>query len=159
MIPLFAESSPPGMKSLPLRFSIGDERGLANCPAIRPTFTTGEAAAYVNTTAICRNIRKKSRMLLAPCSAKLGYQLSVHDLLASGSTAAARDARDLPRYRSLTAGMPPIFSIVSCGVSVQSKVRRTRVPSPARGAALRAVERDERTPRRAACLGPAFLDW
>src|SRR5262249_50871199 len=41
---------------------------------MRPTFTTGEAAANVITTAICKNTRKKSRMLLAPCSAKLSAQ-------------------------------------------------------------------------------------
>ena len=29
---------------MPSRFSVGDERGLANWPAMRPTFTTGEAA-------------------------------------------------------------------------------------------------------------------
>ena len=32
---------------------------------MRPTFTTGEAPAKVSTTAICRNTRKESRMLLA----------------------------------------------------------------------------------------------
>src|SRR3984893_5700734 len=41
---------------------------------MRPTFTTGDAAANVITTAICRNTRKKSRILLAPCSAKLSEQ-------------------------------------------------------------------------------------
>src|SRR5205823_14207562 len=41
---------------------------------MRPTFTTGEEPAKVSTTAICRNTRKKSRILLAPCSAKLSAQ-------------------------------------------------------------------------------------
>src|SRR5262245_53635472 len=41
---------------------------------MRPTFTTGEAAAYVRTTAISKNIRRKSRILSAPCSAKLSAQ-------------------------------------------------------------------------------------
>ena len=36
---------------------------MANWPAMRPTFTTGEAPAKVSTTAICRKTRKKSRML------------------------------------------------------------------------------------------------
>ena len=45
--------------------SVSDERGLANWPAMRPTFTTGEPPAKVSTTAICRNTRKKSRMLSA----------------------------------------------------------------------------------------------
>jgi hypothetical protein len=41
---------------------------------MRPTLTTGEEPAKVSTTAIWRNTRKKSRMLLAPCSAKLSAQ-------------------------------------------------------------------------------------
>ena len=36
---------------------------MANWPAMRPTFTTGEPPAKVSTTAICRNTRKKSRIL------------------------------------------------------------------------------------------------
>ena len=32
-----------GMSSPPT-FSVGDERALASCPAIRPTFTTGSVA-------------------------------------------------------------------------------------------------------------------
>jgi hypothetical protein len=32
--------------------SVGEERGLANWPAIRPTFTTGRLLAKVITTAI-----------------------------------------------------------------------------------------------------------
>ena len=47
---------------------------MANWPATRPTLTIGEAAAKVMTTAICRNTRKKSRMLSAECSAKLSAQ-------------------------------------------------------------------------------------
>src|SRR5438270_34751 len=34
--------------------SVGEERGLANWPAMRPSFTTGTPEPYVNTTAICR---------------------------------------------------------------------------------------------------------
>src|ERR1700710_1055446 len=41
---------------------------------MRPTLTTGDAAANVSTTAICKKTRKKSRILLAPCSAKLSAQ-------------------------------------------------------------------------------------
>ena len=51
-----------------------DERGFANWPATRPTFTIGDAAAKVMTTAICRNTRKKSRILSAECSPKLSAQ-------------------------------------------------------------------------------------
>ena len=41
------------------------ERGLANWPAMRPTFTTGTPSEYVSTTAICRMTRSFSRMLSA----------------------------------------------------------------------------------------------
>ena len=41
---------------------------------MRPTLTTGSAAAKVSTTAICRKTRKKSRILSAECSAKLSAQ-------------------------------------------------------------------------------------
>ncbi len=54
--------------------STGLERGLANWPAMRPTFTTGLPPAKVSTTAICRIRRKVSRMLLALNSLKLSAQ-------------------------------------------------------------------------------------
>src|SRR5580698_4104845 len=54
--------------------SVGSERGLANCPAMRPTFTTGLPPAKVSTTAICRIRRKVSRMLSAENSLKLSAQ-------------------------------------------------------------------------------------
>jgi hypothetical protein len=47
----------------------GEERGLANWPAMRPTFTTGLPPPKVSTTAICRITRKVSRMLSAVNSA------------------------------------------------------------------------------------------
>ncbi len=46
------------------------ERGLANWPAMRPTFTTGTPAAYVSATAICRMILSLSRIESAVKSAK-----------------------------------------------------------------------------------------
>ena len=54
--------------------SVGDERGLANWPAIRPTFTTGTPSEYVRTTAIWRMTRSFSRMLTAEKSSKLSAQ-------------------------------------------------------------------------------------
>ena len=54
--------------------SVSSERGLANWPAMRPTFTTGLAAAKVMTTAICKRRRRKSRMLSALNSLKLSAQ-------------------------------------------------------------------------------------
>ena len=47
---------------------------MANCPAIRPTLTTGRAAPYIRTTAICSKMRNISRILLAPKSSKLSAQ-------------------------------------------------------------------------------------
>ena len=35
---------------------MGRDRGFANCPAIRPIFTTGTAAAYVRTSAIWSSV-------------------------------------------------------------------------------------------------------
>ena len=58
-----------GSSASPTR-SVSAERGLANCPAIRPTFTTGTPAAYVSATAICSMILSLSRMASAVCSAK-----------------------------------------------------------------------------------------
>ena len=49
-------------------------RGLANCPAMRPIFTTGTLAPKVSTTAICNSTRKVSRMMLAVKSLKLSAQ-------------------------------------------------------------------------------------
>ena len=50
------------------------ERGLANWPAMRPSFTTGTPAPKVSTTAICRSTRKESRILSAWKSAKASAQ-------------------------------------------------------------------------------------
>ncbi|CAM5260881.1 hypothetical protein SVIOM342S_06598 [Streptomyces violaceorubidus] len=41
----------------PSRSSNVRDRGLANCPAIRPTFTTGSDAPWASTTAICSRVR------------------------------------------------------------------------------------------------------
>src|SRR4051794_4821292 len=48
--------------------SLVAERGFANWPAIRPTLTTGNAAAYVSTTDICSRIRSFSRIVTAEVS-------------------------------------------------------------------------------------------
>ena len=47
---------------------------MANWPAMRPTFTTGQAAPKVSTTAIWSTTRKVSRMLSGWNSAKLSAQ-------------------------------------------------------------------------------------
>ena len=54
--------------------SVSEQRGLANCPAMRPIFTTGRLAPKVSTTAICSSTRKVSRMTLAVKSPKLSAQ-------------------------------------------------------------------------------------
>ena len=48
--------------STPSTNSVGLERGLANCPAARASLTTGSAAPYVSTVAICSMILRLSRM-------------------------------------------------------------------------------------------------
>jgi len=48
--------------------SVGDVRGFAYWPAIRPTLTTGSVAPYVSTAAICRRIFSFSRMWIAEMS-------------------------------------------------------------------------------------------
>ena len=53
-----------GISSSPTR-SVGEERGLTNCPAIRPTLTTGSVAPYVSTAAICSMILSFSRIVIA----------------------------------------------------------------------------------------------
>ena len=55
--------------STPSTSSVGLERGLTNCPAMRPTLTTGSIEPYVSTAAICRMIFSRSRMLTAEKSA------------------------------------------------------------------------------------------
>ena len=63
----FGNTTPPWV-------SVSSERGLANCPAMRPIFTTGVEPPKVSTIAICKMSRNVSRMLLALNSAKLSAQ-------------------------------------------------------------------------------------
>src|SRR5437764_9679056 len=58
---------------------------------MRPTFTTGEAAAKVSTTAICRNTRKKSRIEFALWSSKLSAQSPPCNRKASPAATRASD--------------------------------------------------------------------
>ena len=62
-----------GISSSPIR-SVSAERGLANWPAMRPTFTTGTPIEYVSTIAIWRITRNFSRMPSAEKSSKLSAQ-------------------------------------------------------------------------------------
>ncbi len=48
--------------STPSTTSVADERGLTNCPAMRPTLTTGSIEPYVSTAAICSMILSFSRI-------------------------------------------------------------------------------------------------
>ena len=59
---------------MPSITSVSLERGLENWPAIRPTLTTGFAAAKVMTTAIWRRTRNVSLTLAAENSLKLSAQ-------------------------------------------------------------------------------------
>ena len=69
------------------------ERGFANCPAMRPTFTTGIPAAKFSTTAICSSTRKVSRIVLVLNSAKLSAQSPPWSRKASPRDAFASSAR------------------------------------------------------------------
>ena len=72
--------------------SVSDDRGLANCPAMRPIFTTGSEAPKVSTTAICSSTRNVSRMMLAVNSEKLSAQSPPCSTNALPSAASARCA-------------------------------------------------------------------
>ena len=48
--------------STPFTTSVGDVRGFANWPAMRPTLTTGSVAAYVSTADICSSTLSRSRI-------------------------------------------------------------------------------------------------
>ena len=54
----------------PSTVSIAEERGLANWPAMRPTFTAGTPVEYVSTTAIWRITLRRSRMESAENASK-----------------------------------------------------------------------------------------
>jgi hypothetical protein len=58
----------------PSRVSVSLDRGLAYCPAIRPSLTTGTDAAYVSTTAICSSTCSLARTLSAVTPAKVSAQ-------------------------------------------------------------------------------------
>ena len=72
--------------------SVSEDRGLANCPAMRPIFTTGSEAPKVSTTAICNSTRNVSRMVLAVNSEKLSAQSPPCSTNALPSAASARCA-------------------------------------------------------------------
>src|SRR5579859_4270573 len=72
--------------------SVSEDRGLANCPAMRPIFTTGSEAPNVSTTAICNSTRNVSRMMLAVKSEKLSAQSPPCSTNALPSAAVARCA-------------------------------------------------------------------
>src|SRR5205809_659154 len=80
--------------SRPSRFSKGDDRGLANCPAIRPTFTVGTPVLYINTTDICRITLSLSRMLSAVNSANDSAQSPAWSRKPSPLLTAASDSRN-----------------------------------------------------------------
>ena len=76
-----------GLAVLRLRLA---ERGLANWPAMRPSFTTGTPPPKVSTTAICSSTRNVSRMMLAVKSPKLSAQSPPCSTKAWPSEASAR---------------------------------------------------------------------
>ena len=87
--------------------SVELERGLANCPAMRPTFTTGTPIEYVNTTAICRMMRSFSRMLSAENSSKLSAQSPAWSRKALPAATSASEARSERASPANTSGGNP----------------------------------------------------
>ena len=93
MSPRYAGNSQPSF------FSVFSERGLANCPAIRPTLTTGTLAPYISDIVICSNTRKKLRRFSSLNSAKLSAQsppCSKNALPKAASASSRLSARDSP---------------------------------------------------------------
>ena len=91
-----------GRSTSPWR-SVGFVRGLANWPAMRPTFTTGTPIEYVSTTAICRMTRSFSRMLSAEKSSNDSAQSPAWRRNALPAATSASDAcndRDSPANTS-----------------------------------------------------------
>ena len=89
--------------STPSTTSVGLERGLANCPAARASLTTGSAAPYVSTVAICSMILRLSRMRGAVRSRKLSAQspeCSRKPRPAATSPSARRNCRASPANTS-----------------------------------------------------------
>ena len=77
---------------MPSTTSVGADLGLANCPAIRPTLTTGTLAPYVNTIAICSMTLNVSRIKSALNCSKLSAQSPPCSRNASPRDAAPRAA-------------------------------------------------------------------
>ncbi len=91
---------------------------MANCPAIRPTFTTGIEAPKVSTTAICSSTRKVSRMLSAPNSAKLSAQSPPWSRKARPSaTSASRAVSARASPAKTSGGYEAIFPVTAFSAS------------------------------------------
>src|SRR5829696_1303133 len=79
-------------------------RGLANWPAIRPTFTIGTCAAYVSTTAIESSVRSLPWMFAAVTSAKVSAQSPPCSMKASPAATLAILVRKLSHSAANTSG-------------------------------------------------------
>src|SRR5687768_15292999 len=90
--------------STPPTFSNDDDRGFANWPAMRPTFTTGTPSEYVSTTAIWRITRSFSRMLTAENSSKLSAQSPAWRRNALPAATLASDASSVRASPANTSG-------------------------------------------------------
>ncbi len=89
--------------STPSTTSVGALRGFANCPAIRPTRTTGSVAAYVRTADICSSTLSRSRIAGAETSSNDSTQSPAWSRNArpsQTSPSAARSARASPAKTS-----------------------------------------------------------
>ena len=89
--------------STPSTYSVGAERGFVNCPAIRPTLTTGSVAPYVSTADIWRSTLRRSRIATAETCRNDSAQSPACRRKARPSTAspsARRSARASPAKTS-----------------------------------------------------------
>src|SRR6218665_958298 len=88
----------------PSRVSVSLERGLANCPAIRPIFTTGMDAPYVSTTAICSTVFTRLRIRSAVAPANVSAQSPPWSRNARPAEAAANRSRSMSTSPANTSG-------------------------------------------------------
>ena len=100
--------------STPSTISVGAERGLVNCPAMRPTFTTGSIDPYVSTAAIWSMILSFSRIETAEKSSNDSAQSPAwsrkpRPAATCRQRALAADAlrRRTPAAGTSSAGRPP----------------------------------------------------
>ena len=122
-------------------------RGLAYCPAIRPTLITGIDVPYVRTTAICSSVRSVPRRCASVLSANVSAQ----------SPPCRRNASPRATVASRSCSASTSVAPRSAGPSPAARGRARRTPGPATRAAgspAAAAPRSPRRPARSAAAAP-----